>query len=236
MSRRIFSQVLCVVGVTSLAVTSAYCQRNDNTTLPLHAVVGLITIEGELVPDPCDPVNITTSAQTGDQVTIYVIVRNYDDIVGVQTAFTWGDWQFLSGHWNCRPNQVVGHAPYGDGGSREGTLATAFDCIERGRTAIIGMMQFTVGTGCLRHTESSFPFGTHVLASDFNEVAHVYPFHRGEVCVGEAGYPACSPVMPTQAVELSSAQSPLFELTHSVECVTPVESRSWGTVKSVYRH
>ena len=45
----------------------------------------------------------------------------YDNLNGIQTAFEWGGWLLLAGHWDCQTNQVSGSTPTHPGGPVSGT-------------------------------------------------------------------------------------------------------------------
>ncbi len=165
--------------------------ENAGTLLPLHAEY---TPYGPcLSMDPCSGV-VRTQVDSQSTVAIYLMVRNYSDISGVQTAFSWPQgWNFLFGIWDCQANQVSPVTPSGSG-PNAGTLTTSFDCLEDGGTSILGRLHFVAGTGgCLVQVDSSLPFGAHVVGCD-GTMYSVVQSARGEVCVGQAGRNACSPI------------------------------------------
>ncbi len=158
------------------------------------------------------PANVSVTAYSS--VDIYLYVRNYDDLRGLQCAFEWPlEWQF--NYWwpgslgGCRSQQILGATPQAPGGATSGTLAAVFDCITSGYLAPIGYMNFDVGPGgCLGIIDSSYPYATHVLSCT-GEVTYVAPITRGRVCVDTGGIDTC-------------------------EFAGPVTTSTWGQIKSTY--
>ncbi len=199
------------VALTMMALLclGASAFANEFTSLPMHAIVtsyGLC-----ITDDPCPAP--TTDVSTGDQIAAYLLVRNYDNVAGVQTAFQWGNWAFMFGLWDCQANQVSGVTPTPPGGETAGTIATAFDCISGGATAVVGRMHLIPSDpGCIIQLESSYPFGTHVVDCQGN-VQHI----MDDVCLGRIcastgqGRNSCDPC-DAMAVEPST----------------------WGTIKLQY--
>jgi hypothetical protein len=184
--------------------------------LPLHAI---ITEAGPCnIPDPCEPGPPTVNVPTGSRIAAYLLMRNHEQVVALQTAFDWGDWVFIYGAWDCQVGQIYGTAPAPPGGPGAGTIATAFNSVTGGSTEVIGRMHFLVSTtdgarstqGCLTQVESAYPFGTHVVATSF-DTAPVLPEHRGSICVGSGGFDACGP------------------------SATAVDATTWGAIKASYR-
>ena len=200
-----------------LLSTSALAVPNSQTTLPLHAIetgFGICDIG-----DPC-LTGVTVNVAPGTQQAIYLLVRNYDDVAGVQTAFEWGaQWTFTFGLWDCQSNQVNGITPTDPGGPTAGTIASAFDCITGGTTAVIGRMHFNVATApgsrgdtqtnCVRQVEPNFPFGNHVVSCT-GEVDLIGEDSQGSVCTETGGYDACDPP------------------------ATGTEAATWGSIKAQY--
>ena len=102
--------------------------------------------------------------------------------------------------------------PQPPGGSRSGTIATVFNRLLGGGTAVIGRMFFVTTSGCLTQVQSVFPFGTHVIDDAVRDWP-VGPDRRGSVCVGSNGMDAC--VDPAGAVA--------------------TERTTWGAIKAHYR-
>lgn len=171
----------------------------------------------------------------GERVALYVLARNCDEISGLQAAFDWGDWEFLYGRWDCRSNQVTGTVPASPGGPRYGTIATAFDCIEGGRTAVIGIIHFVTGAGCVDLIESDDPLGTHVVSGDACTSTPVWGESWGRVCVGSGGLDGCEPPLPLLPAVPLAGCSPLADLATPVPCVTPVDPSTWGIIKHLHR-
>ncbi len=194
-TRIIFFCSICVAVLVPpmLLIAPAEAGPNLGTHLPLHAVINPPAPPPCEIGDPCAAGSITVDVPVGSTIHAYLLVRNYDDIGGVQTAFDWGNWTFVAGAWACQPGQICGTEPHGSGGSYEGTIATAFDCITGGHTAVIGFMRFmALEPGCLSQVESSFPFGTFVVSCS-NEMFAVDPVSRGAICAGQPGVNACEP-------------------------------------------
>jgi hypothetical protein len=146
---------------------------------------------------------------------VYVMLRNYDNIEALQCAFDWPvSWTYLGGTWDCIPNSGVASLPTGPG-PINGNLAVTwgFNCTQGGSLVTVGRMIFgpPVGGGCLSIIESGLPFGTLVLECGTEVIAHVGTENRARACAGPGGYDACWPAS------------------------TPVESATWGAIKSQYR-
>jgi hypothetical protein len=95
-------------------------------------------------------------------------------------------------------------------GATSGTITTAFDPITSSELEVMGRMNFVApSAGCLSIIESSFPGATHVINVAL-EATPIIEENRGQICVGLGGINACDPVIP-------------------------VESSSWGAIKSQYR-
>jgi hypothetical protein len=187
---------------------TAIADTNDVATFVMHAVV---TDFGPCaIDDPCPDPTVTVSA--GDVFAAYLVVRNHEQVAGVQTAFDWGGSSFWFGLWDCQSNQVNGTVPGSVGGPTDGTIATAFDCITGPESAVIGRVQMMAVGGCITQVESAFPFGDHVV-SCAGEVEQIPADCRGTVCVDAPGYDACA-LCP-----------------HSP---TPAEPSTWGAIKSRY--
>jgi hypothetical protein len=206
--------------------TVALAEGNGATRFPLHAV------EEQLgtcvIGDPCDPRDANVCVARGEEVTVYVLVRDYDSISGAQTAFEWDDWTLLYGIWSdCQSNQITLHSPHGSGGPTEGTLSTVFDGIIGGQTAVLGYMHFIAGTGCVSQIPSALPFGTHVFdAQGQVSILAVRPREDfGKVCVTGWAYDGCSAMLPFDS---SAARE------DSCIALNPVLEDTWGHLKSTY--
>lgn len=205
---------IAIVSLLSFG-TAALAGPNATTTMPLHALdtgFGLCPIPPPTGPDPCAQGMLDTEVSLGVTFAGYLLVRNYDNVAGVQTAFDWPvGWVFMFGLWDCQSGQVNGVVPTAPGATT-GTIATAFDLITGGVTSPIGRMHMiATGPGCLTQLTSSFPFGTHVV-SGTGDTDPVVPENRGSICdaTSGAGVNACEPVIP-------------------------VEPTTWGAIKSQYQ-
>ncbi len=185
---------------------------NPEATLPMHAVVlDNPPPEPCNIADPCDPGPPQVNIAPNSNVTTYVMLRNYDNVIVMQTAFDWDGWTFVDGVWSCLPGQQVSDAPFGNGGPLEGSLATMFDCLTGGTTMVVGSMNLiAAGQGCLTQVESALPFGTYVTSCSFEQDA-VLSDDRGTICVSSGGHDACGPLSTT------------------------VEPTTWGAVKAQFR-
>jgi hypothetical protein len=213
MLSRVLLLCLLVLVVSSPGSTAyAQCGNNACTTIVLHAMPSFGGCAGTGGMD-CRSVLPTTdlSAAGIDAPAIYVFLRNYDFVTGMQCAFDWpASWVFVFGLWSCQSNQVNGVTPSAPG-QTTGTIATAFDAISGGSIALIGGLSFGAAPdGCLQIIESSFPFGTHVVNTEGDPPETPVPeFLRGSVCATQPGYDACDP--------------------------SPVDPVSWGRIKQTYR-
>jgi len=193
-------------------------ETNLRTTLVLHAVPHAMSNHCFTPQDggfDCMLALPNVTVAPFSSVDIYLFLRNYDDLCGVQCAFAWPlEWQ-LNYWWpgslgGCQSQQIVAAAPAAPGGTTSGTLAAAFDRVTGGYLTPVGLMSFEVGPdGCLAIVESSYPFGTHVVDPG-GAVAPVAEIGRGKICAGPGGVDACV-------------------------IAGPVAVSSWGRIKSAYR-
>ena len=191
-----------------LCLGSNALAANEGTTLVLHALETAFGPCG--IADPCPDPAVDVAAGTSQF--IYLIVKNYDDVAAVQTAFDYGGNTFIFGLWDCQSNQVNGTVPTAAGGATAGTIASAFDCIQGGGSAVVGRIQVAFGSaGCVTQVESSFPFGNHVVSCTGTTALITDTTCWGSVCVDAGGNNACAACAPTA-----------------------VEPSTWGSIKSQY--
>jgi hypothetical protein len=201
---------LIVWGFVASAPCPVEAEPNAQTSIVLHAVSGGFGVCE--IEDPCEtPGGPVVGIDSPGPHVVYVMLRNYDNVVGLQCAFQWpAAWSFAFGLWDCQPSGGICEGTPAGSGPTLGTYACTFDCVTGGATAVIGRMTFNSSQeGCLEVIESAFPFGTHVLGCD-QTFTSIDPRNRGRVCVGSGGLNAC-------------------------ESVTPVESRTWGSIKAFSR-
>ncbi len=181
---------------------------NPDLTLAMHAVLdpfGTCQIDDPCAGEPL--VNIPL----GSGFTAYLLARNYNGVQAVQTAFDWGDWVLHGGVWDCQVNQLSAIEP-SEPNRLTGSIATAFECVTGGDTAVIGRMFFTATTpGCISQIASIFPGGVHALDCNL-DVGPIPLSNRGSICVNSGGINACGPL------------------------ATPVTRSSWGAIKSRYKN
>jgi hypothetical protein len=206
LSARMFDTDSHILAVYTLGFPQA---ENLSTTLPLHAIETTYGVCD--IGDPCDPGPPTVNVSQGAHIAAYLLVRNYDAVAGVQTAFDWGNWTFLGGIWDCQAGQIWATVPSPPGGPHHGTITTAFNCVTGGSTEVIGRMHMiATGPGCLVQVESDFPFETHVVSCEFL-TAPALPENRGSICVDSGGVDACGPGS------------------------VAVDAATWGRIKAQYR-
>src|SRR5262245_8290660 len=115
--------------------------NNDCTTVVLHAVSGIQT--------GCQTNLDCTTVQPGTRLdnpsgpyTVYMYLKNYELVGGVQVAFNWpASWSFGFGLWQCQPGQISASLPTAPG-PITGSITTAFNQISGGALAPIGEMVF----------------------------------------------------------------------------------------------
>lgn len=214
--------VLAAIAVlaSALGVPATAAATNEQTTLILHAIphdadnrCSTPTDQGFDCGEEGRP---TVDVIAFSEVDVYLYVRNFDTLSGLQCAFAWPlEWTFQT--WGplveggCQSQQVFGVKPHGIGGATDGTLTTAFDCVTGGFLTTIGSLWFTVGNGgCLSIVESIFPYGTHIVGCDLTPTA-VHPDARGRICVNQGGLDTCDPLQPV---------------------VLPI---TWGRIKAAYQ-
>jgi hypothetical protein len=197
-----------------MIVVSPALAINESTTIVLHARDGFAACD-EPQQNGLDCINghptLDLTGMTAPWV--FVMLRNYDVLAGLQCAFDWPlTWTYLGGTWDCQPGSLTAEQPKAPG-PVAGTLALVFNCVQGGSLITIGRMIFanTASQGCLSIIESDGPFGTHVANCDASDGPPIPPENRGRVCTGPGGYDACWPAS------------------------TPVESATWGAIKSQYR-
>jgi hypothetical protein len=188
-----------------LAAPPSATAANEQTTLILHAIPHAIDNRCSTPYDQgfdCgEDGRPTVDVIAFSEIDVYLYVRNFDSLSGVQCAFAWPiEWTFQA--WGplveggCQSQQVFGIQPQGAGGATDGTLTTAFDCVTGGFLTAIGSMWFTVGNaGCLSIVDSTYPYGTHVIGCDLTP-ATVHPDAWGAICVNEGGLDTCDPNQP----------------------------------------
>ena len=178
--------------------------------LPLDAVE---TVFGGCADSDCCP-DVNVQAGPMGNWAVYLLINNFDEVAGVQTAFEIDpSWALLFQLWDCQGNQVVGTQPAPPWGPQSGTIATAFDCVTGGDCIVVGRMQFISGAaGCVGQVQSAFPFGTHIIDCAGRDFQITNEECLGRVCIDpEPGHNAC-------------------------DCkATPVEPATWGGIKTQYR-
>ena len=201
-----------LVAVVALLATNgtALAQDNSCTTIVLHAVSGINTACVQPMDCAATPPLVDIASPTGP-FTVFMYVKNYAEVLGVQCAFDWPvTWTFGFGLWQCQTGQLTATTPSAPGPTT-GSITTAFNPITGGNLAPIGLMVFnTVGAGCLSIIESSFPAGNHVINST-QEATSIGDQNEGKICVApDPGYNACT-------------------------CVpNAVEGATWGQIKASY--
>jgi hypothetical protein len=185
---------------------------NTEANLILHAAPGGFVA--------CDAHGLTCAGGAAEatidvtgigQFALFLLVNQFESLAGVQCAFTIdASWTHTFGLWDCQPNSVVGTTPTPPWGETDGSITIAFDFVTGGQVTPVGRLMFAAATsGCADiDTESSFPFGTHII-DDQTNVSPVMVTRRGKVCVGAGGVDPCA--------------------------LDPVEATTWGQVKSQYR-
>ncbi len=201
----------CLLLVLSMTATVAQA-LNEDITIVLHARDGFAPCDDPQQQGICIDRPPTLDLTGMQPPFVYVMLRNYDQVRGLQCAFDWPlEWTYVGGIWDCRPGAfaIVPTAP----GPITGTLQIAFSCVQSGALLTLGQMIFVLPSdadGCLSVIESAFVYGTHVVDCSIEETP-VDPSNRGRVCAGPGGYDACVPAS------------------------TPVESVTWGAIKGQYR-
>ncbi len=189
---------------------STGASANVETTFPLHGLDGLTTDCLDTAGDVCADGTLNTNVGAGT-ATVWMLTRNYTDLAGVQTAFDFGGNALQFGLWDCQGDQLSAVMPMNPGGPTAGSIATAFNPIVGGATAVIGKMIFSTSGGAITQVESTFPNGCHVVDSG-GVPTQVEDRNRGSVGVGSDGDDAC---------EYDDGNDP-----------TPVEATSWGSIKA----
>jgi hypothetical protein len=188
---------------------------NENTTIVLHARDGFAACDAPQQNGLDCLDGRPTLDVTGMQMPwVYVMLRNYNDAVGLQCAFDWPvSWTFLGGTWDCLPGTIALFYPTSPGPLTGSLVMVWADCIEGGALTTVGRMIFgpASGGGCLSIIESAYPSGTVLLSCDPQELVPIRPENRGRVCAGPGGYDACWPA------------------------ATAVENSTWGAIKRQYR-
>jgi hypothetical protein len=190
---------------------------NECTTVVLHAVSGTtVTCQPSL--DCVLALPVTQINNPVGPYTVYVGLKNFTLVEGVQVAFSWpSSWSFGFGLWECQPGQLVHHAPLASGPST-GTLSTTFDPISAGTLPIVGLMVFnSLGpSGCLSIIESSFPNGNVVYGTN-SELTPLLDQNEGRVCSNAGGWDTCN-------------------CRPGVTSIPDDGPATWGKIKATYGH
>lgn len=224
--------LMVTAALASLLGSVASAGLNPDFTLPLHARAGFLGCTAQPVAN-CTTVPVNTTVEAGGTATIYFMLANFVRSNGVQLAYVWpNDWLLADCFGECRSGQICPFfcgcgpdpscndpdAPPGHcGGPTQGRLATVFNCFTPTGAAIyIGRLQFEpVGAGgCFSIIEPhpNFPHGIHVIdcQQGHDQIQPNEIMRLGRICVGSGGHDACPRVVP-------------------------VETATWGNIKSSYR-
>lgn len=199
------------------SASSAFGGANPDVTLPLHARFGQAE-NGCRDFQPVDCVNLrpTVNIPPNTEVMIYLLMHNYSQVQGVQTAFEWDPgWVPLECFLNCRPGSVWGWPDPCYYFEVEGVIGIAFNCVTGPALEPFGRLRFLSGpSGCIRQVQTNYPFGVYVgdCTNGIDQVDPADPVQAlrlGRICVEEGGHDAC-------------------------DRVTPVEASTWGRIKAAF--
>jgi len=194
--------------------TTAFGGANPLATLVLHAKPSSFEQCGGYSPVDCVGVPGTPGRPTVNvapqPIAVFLLVNNHTAIAGVQTAFDWPGWNLTFGLWDCQGGQVNATTPSGAGGATNGTIATAFNCVNSPALTVIGRLHFVPGAGgCISQVQSTFPGGIVVLDCN-NQTDQISHEQRlGKICVNAGGFDSCDPLVA-------------------------VEPATWGSIKGQY--
>lgn len=202
-----YAPAVVMVLVALCLGSTAFGGANPSVTLPLHARLtsGSCT---QFAPVNCTTTRPTVNVTSQTDYVIYLLIFNYANVAGVQTAFDWAaSWVLQDVAFNCRAGQVNATAPDPSvpGGPTTGTISSAFTCISTAALATIGRLTFTTGdAGCVFQVQSSYPFGDHVIdctngVDQINADDPVHQMRLGKVCVTSGGVDACTAIQPVDA-------------------------------------
>lgn len=198
-----------------LLATTAFAGLNPFATLPLHGKTSSFEPCTGYLPVDCriGGIRPTVDIPAGP-VAVFLLVNNYANVAGVQTAFLPGPaWTFAFGLWDCQVGQLSAVTPVPPFGATAGSITTAFTCLNGPALGVIGRMMFAnAGGGCIEQVQSSYPNATHVL--DCAQGTDPIPLgaRLGKICIGppgSGGVDACDPI-------------------------TAVEPATWGSIKAQY--
>jgi len=213
MHRRIYQ--VGMLAAWTAAVGPVFAGSNPNFTLPLHAKVSQFEGCSGYLPVDCLGVRPTVQVESGQPVAVFLLVTNYSQLAGIQTAFEVDPtWTYSFGLWDCLPGEIADISPLPPFGPTNGSLVSAFNCVTTGELLPIGRMHFVSGTGCVGQVESSYPSGTFAFdcQQQLDQIHLDEPGQAarlGKVCVGPGGHDAC-------------------------EAATPVAAATWGRIKASY--
>jgi hypothetical protein len=198
------SSLLLMASIGSL-VPPAFAGSNERTSIILHAVradVGQCDI-----PDPCAGGANVAIQQPGEPYVIYIVVRNYDNLLGVQFKVIWDlGWTYVS-QADCLTD-----CPDCTRVSNQEIRYSAFfnTCQLGGASLVVGRIVAIPNQGCMRVVQSDDFGGTFTVTCD--QTLESIPVEGwGAVCVGPGGGNTCGgPVA--------------------------VESETWGAIKAQYAH
>ena len=211
--RRIYQ--LVVLAVWMAAGSTAFAGANPNFTLPLHAKVSEFELCTGYLPVDCLVVRSTVQVESGKPVAIFLLVANYTELAGIQTAIEVDpSWSYAFGIWFCT-SSYSDFPPVPPFGPTAGNVTCGLiNCVTSGQLLPIGWMKFISGTGCVGQIESAYPMGTWAMDCQ-QQIDQIRPNEHGQaarlgrVCVGPGGHDAC-------------------------EAATPVGATSWGAIKATY--
>ena len=164
---------------------------NPNATLVLHAIrgSGTCTIADPCLPSPGHPsIEIT---EPGERHQVYVLVRNFTDVAGIEFSLRWpDDWEYL-GYRNCQSGCT-------DCGMFFPPLwSCCFNCVTAATMAVVLRVDIVPASGCMEIVEDDW--GGPIVGSCSGKTDIIRPEHRGRVCAGPGGINSCDPLTPVAA-------------------------------------
>jgi len=183
-----FAISLAIIGLmTSLLVSApAFAGPNENTALILHAVPGFGTTCG--IADPC-----STGAQVqvqvqkpGEWTTIYVVLRNYDNVRDVIFEATWDPGFEVFFGTDCFPGCY--DCLWIDQFNHRLTWYAGVGCQVGGQSVVLGRLYAWPTAGCFTLVQGDYP----EVTSCQGETDRIQVKNLGRVCVGPGGIDTCN--------------------------------------------
>ena len=196
---RVASLLLVAVFIPGLFPMTAQAGLNPDFRIVLHAKQSSFEPCNGYLPVDCTSVQPTVNVQSAP-ITVFVLLANYQQASGIETAFSWSGWVQTFSIWDCSgiicdPGPCNFFPPGASGGTVAGTFP---DCVNGPALKVIGTMSFVPAgnSQCIRMVQPSSPLGIHLIDcnDEIDQITDENSPRLGRICVGAGGVNACSSV------------------------------------------